>query len=70
MKKQLQTVLPLIPTEHRNWPEPHFSIKQAAIEEEFLREIDMLKKAALGPRRQTISNLLDIIADQGVAHAH
>jgi len=69
MDKQLHTFLPS--DQHTpSFPDPHHTIQQSVMEEEFSAELALLQSHKLNPRPEAVARLLQLIAHDSVAEQH
>jgi hypothetical protein len=69
MEKQLHSFL--LSDQHSNpLPDPHHTIQQSIMEEEFSSELAMLQTYKLNPRPEAVVNLLQMITKNSVAEQH
>mgnify|MGYP003579628083 CR=1 FL=1 len=69
MEKKLHTPLPLDQQSHY-LPNPHHTIQQTIMEEEFSAELALLQGQKFMPRPEAVDQLLQMIAQQSVAEQH
>lgn len=69
MDKQLHSFLPSDSCSN-SLHDPHHTIQQSVMEEEFASEIALLQTHKLNPRPEAVAQLLDMIAHSGVARQH
>lgn len=69
MEKKLHDSLPFEPHSLR-LPNPHHTIQQSLMEEEFSAELALLQGQKLTPRPEAVEQLLHMIAQQSVAEQH
>lgn len=69
MEKKLHISLPLDPSP-LSQTDPHHTILQAHMEEEFSAELAVLQQQKMMPRPEAVANLLQMIAQQSVAEQH
>ena len=69
MEKKLYTSLT---PDHQNHslPDPHHTIQQSLMEEEFSAELTLLSQYKMTPRPEAIAALLQMIAGKSVAEQH
>ncbi|WP_118972851.1 hypothetical protein [Taibaiella koreensis] len=51
-------------------PDPHHSLQQTHMEEEFSAELAVLQQQKMMPRPEAVAHLLQMIAQQSVAEQH
>ncbi|WP_118953038.1 hypothetical protein [Taibaiella helva] len=69
MEKKLHTSLP-VNLSILSLPDPHHTIQQAQMEEEFSAELAVLQQQKMMPRPEAVAQLLQMIAQQSVAEQH
>lgn len=69
MDKQLHSFL--LADQHSNpLPEPHHTIQNAIMEEEYASELALLQTHKLNPRPEAVQQLLQIITRNSIAPQH